>query len=388
MGLPAAILEPCVQAAEDSLELRQLRAAAFDAGAPEVAAAEAEASQRATENLQRVADLPTPEETQAKATAILAAKIPARPAASIQALPEIALTVYLNARPVRGRDADTCVDGDCFVQVTKSEVEKQLGVVDYRLKMYAEGKGQVVAQLRKVLLTGELPEAIYINTNKAPFNNLALRKAVAADIDRDTIVNQIYGSYGHPAGSPYAPGILDQSLAPIAYPTSTVKGPSTPITFAYSADESGIQGRLAQLIQQKLTAQGFQVSIKEVQLPQVYAYANDLSHAPDLLLMTNTPDAAHPDTWARILWGSTGGLNFLGYSNKQVDTLLDQGASSVDKSRSDQSYGQAGQLLVADYGTLFIADTRDVMVMRKNLTGVEHVPNYPWALKLAALKRS
>ena len=233
-----------------------------------------------------------------------------------------------------------------------------------------------------------LQSLLYINANKAPFSDLAARKAVAADIDRDTIVNQIYGSYGHPAGSPYAPGILDQSLAPIAYPTSTVKGPSTPITFAYSADESGIQGRLAQLIQQKLTAQGFQVSIKEVQLPQVYAYANDLSHAPDLLLMTNTPDAAHPDTWARILWGSTGGLNFLGYSNKQVDTLLDQGALSVDKSRSDQSYGQAGKLLVADYGTLFIADTRDVMVMRKNLTGVEHVPNYPWALKLAALKRS
>ena len=130
------------------------------------------------------------------------------------------------------------------------------------------------------------------------------------------------------------------------------------------------------------------MSLKEVQLPQVYGYVNDLAHAPDLLLMTNTPDAAHPDTWARILWGSTGGLNFLGYSNKQVDALLDQGASTVDKARSDQYYGQAGQLLVADYGILFVADARDVMVMRKNLTGVEHVPNYPWALKLAALRRS
>ena len=233
-----------------------------------------------------------------------------------------------------------------------------------------------------------LQSLLYINTNKTPFNDLAARTAVAADIDRDAIVNQIYGSYGRPAGSPYAPGILDRSLAPIAYPTATVKGPATPITFAYSADESGIQGRLAQLIQQKLTAQGFQVSLKEVQLPQVYGYVNDLAHAPDLLLMTNTPDAAHPDTWARILWGSTGGLNFLGYSNKQVDALLDQGASTVDKARSDQYYGQAGQLLVADYGILFVADARDVMVMRKNLTGVEHVPNYPWALKLAALRRS
>jgi hypothetical protein len=26
-------------------------------------------------------------------------------------------------------------------------------------------------------------------------------------------------------------------------------------------------------------------------------------------------------------------------------------------------------------------------VLRKNLTGIEHVPNYPWALNLAALQK-
>ena len=238
-----------------------------------------------------------------------------------------------------------------------------------------------------------LQSLLYINTNKAPFNNLALRRAVAADIDRDSLVTQIYGSYGHPAGSPYAPGILDQSLAPIDYPTATVKAPpGTPaITFAYTSDESGIQSRLAGLIQQKLQGQGFQVTVKEVTNPQVYGYAaspQTLAQAPDLLLMTNTPDAAHPDTWSRILWGTGGGLNFLGYSNPQVDALLNQGASTTDRSASAQAYGKAGQLLVADYGILFLADTRDIMVMRKNLTNVEHVPNYPWALRLGTLARS
>ncbi len=238
-----------------------------------------------------------------------------------------------------------------------------------------------------------LQSLLYFNTSKAPFNDLALRKAVAGDIDRDTLVNQIYGTYAHPAGSPYAPGILGQSLAPIAYPTSTVKAPAgTPaITFAYTSDESGIQSRLAGLIQQKLQGQGFQVTLKEVTNPQVYGYASTpqtLAQAPDILLMTNTPDAAHPDTWARILWGTGGGLNFLGYTNPQVDTLLNQGAASTDKAASDQAYGKAGRLLVADYGILFLADTRDVMVMRKNLTNVEHVPNYPWALRLGTLARS
>jgi peptide/nickel transport system substrate-binding protein len=231
-----------------------------------------------------------------------------------------------------------------------------------------------------------LQSLLYLNTNKAPFSDLAMRKAVAGAIQRDSLVKDVYGLYGTPAGSPYAPGILDQSLAPISYPTTTAKvAGAGPLTFVYTADESGIQRRLAELIQQKLNAAGFSASLKEVQLPQVYDYINDLKNAPDLLLMTNTPDAAHPDTWARILWGSKGGLNFLGYNNPDVDKLLDQGAQATDKAASDQAYAQAGRLLDDDLGILFLANARDVMVMRKNLTGVQHVPNYPWALNLGEL---
>jgi peptide/nickel transport system substrate-binding protein len=233
-----------------------------------------------------------------------------------------------------------------------------------------------------------LMSLLYINTNKAPFSDLNMRKAVAGAIQRDALVQEVYGQYGKPAASSYPQGILDPSLAPVSYPPSTAKVPGAgPITFVYTADESGIQRRMAELIQQHLNAAGFNTTLKEVQNPQVYDYINDLKNAPDLLLMTNTPDAAHPDTWARILWGSKGGLNFLGYNNAKVDQLLDQGAQATDKAASDQAYGQAGRLLDDDYGILFLADVRDVMVMRKDLTGVQHVPNYPWALNLGALGR-
>ena len=238
-----------------------------------------------------------------------------------------------------------------------------------------------------------LQSLVYFNVNKAPFNNLALRQDVAADIQRDSIVKEVYGSYGEPAASPYAPGILNQSLAPIDYPTATVKAPAgtPPIVLAYTADDSGIQSRLAQLIQQNLQAQGFQVTVKQTTNDQVYGYATSaqtLSSSPDLLLMTNTPDAASPDTWARILWGTGGGLNFLGYTNPQVDSLLNAADSSTVTATQQSDYAQAARILDNDYGILFLADTRDVMVMQKNLTGITHVPNYPWALNLADLRRS
>src|SRR4029077_15816874 len=101
---------------------------------------------------------------------------------------------------------------------------------------------------------------------------------------------EVYGNYGTPATSSYAPGILDQTLAPVSYPPSTAKVPGAgPITFVYTADESGIQRRMAELIQQRLNAAGFNTTLKEVQNPQVYDYVNDLKNAPDMLLMTNTP---------------------------------------------------------------------------------------------------
>jgi len=231
---------------------------------------------------------------------------------------------------------------------------------------------------------------IYLNTNKQPLSDPALRTALAGAIDRDSLVKEVYGPYAKPSTSTYPSGLLDPALAPVAYPpseTTAAAGAGKKLTFAFTADDSGIHRRLAELVQQRLDAAGFSVTIKEVQLPQVYEYVNDLQAAPDMVLQTNTPDGAHPDMWARIEWYSKGGLNYLGYKSPQVDRLLDQALETTDKATSDRDYGQAGKILAQDTGIIFVADPRDVMVLRKNLTGVEHVPNYPWALNLAALQK-
>jgi peptide/nickel transport system substrate-binding protein len=202
-------------------------------------------------------------------------------------------------------------------------------------------------------------------------------------------VPEVYGPYAKPSSSTYPSGLLDPALAPVSYPPSETTAPANTgkLTFAYTADDSGVHRRIAELIQQRLDAAGFSVTINEVQLPQVFEYVNDLQAAPDLVMQTNTPDGAHPDMWARIEWYSTGGLNYLGYKNPQADKALDQALETTDKATADRLYGEAGKIVAQDTAIIFIADPRDVMVLRKNLTGIEHVPNYPWALNLAALQK-
>jgi peptide/nickel transport system substrate-binding protein len=234
-----------------------------------------------------------------------------------------------------------------------------------------------------------LTAMLYVNVNKKPLSDLGLRKTIAGAIHRDDLVKEVYGAYGVPSASMYPKGILDASLAPVSYPPSDAKVSGSPkLDFAYTADDSGIQKRLAELIQQKLQAVGFSVTVREVQNAQTYEFINDLQKAPDLLLQTNTPDAAHPDTWSRIVWGTGGGLNFFGYTNKGVDALLDKGRRTTDKAASDKDYAQAGTMMAAEYPILFLADSQTVLVLRKGITGVQFVPEEPWTLPLAALDKT
>jgi len=234
-----------------------------------------------------------------------------------------------------------------------------------------------------------LNNILYLNTNKKPLSDPALRKTLAGALNRDSLVTEVYGPYAKPSSSTYPSGLLDPALAPVAYPPSETTAPAGTgkLTFAYTADDSGVHRRIAELIQQRLDAAGFSVTINEVQLPLVFDYVKDLQAAPDMVMQTNTPDGAHPDMWARIEWYSTGGLNYLGYKNSQADKALDQALETTDKAAADQLYGQAGKIVAQDTAIIFVADPRDVMVLRKNLTGIEHVPNYPWALNLAAVHK-
>ena len=220
-----------------------------------------------------------------------------------------------------------------------------------------------------------LNNILYLNTNKKPLSDPALRKALASAINRDTLVTEVYGTYAKPSSSTY-PRAARPRPRPGLLPAVGNHGPANTgkLTFAYTADDSGVHRRIAELIQQRLDAAGFSVTINEVQLPQVFEYVNDLEAAPDMVMQTNTPDGAHPDMWARIEWYSTGGLNYLGYKNPQADKALDQALETTDKAAADQLYGQAGKIVAQDTAIIFIADPRDVMVLRKNLTGSSTCP--------------
>ncbi len=234
---------------------------------------------------------------------------------------------------------------------------------------------------------------LYVNTHKAPFDDPAVRAGLRSTIDIDQLVDQAYagtatrsvGAYPEALlpGQPELPYKVDDAKAAAA----GRKAKTRKITLAYTADESGVQRRVGELLQASLKKAGYDVTLREVQLPDTYGYIKRLKSAPDLLLQTNTPDAAHPDTWARIVFYSTGGLNFFGFSDKQLDGELDR-ALDAPEAEATKLYQDVGRRVIDSNSMFFLGNVKDVFVLQKDLTGVQSVPEYPWTITYAPLKRS
>ena len=234
---------------------------------------------------------------------------------------------------------------------------------------------------------------LYVNTHKAPFDDPAARAGLRSSIDTDQLVTQAYagtatkstGAYPEALlpGQPSLPYAVDDAKAKAAASKASTKK----ITLAYTADESGVQRRVGELIQAKLRNAGYDVTLREVQLPDTYGYVKHLKAAPDLMLQTNTPDAAHPDTWARIVFYSTGGLNFFGYSDKAVDADLDK-ALEAPRAEATKLYQDVGRKVIDSNSMFFLGDVKDVFVLKTDLASVQSVPEYPWTVTYAALKRA
>jgi len=234
---------------------------------------------------------------------------------------------------------------------------------------------------------------LYVNTHKAPFDDPAVRAGLRSAIDVDQLVAQAYagtatrsvGAYPEAIlpGQPQLPYKVDAAKAAAA----AARAKTRKITLAYTADESGVQRRVGELMQGKLEDAGYDVTLREVQLPDTYGYVKHLGSAPDLLLQTNTPDAAHPDTWARIVFYSTGGLNFFGFSDERVDAELDR-ALAAPEAEATKLYQDVGRRVIDSNSMFFLGNVKDVFVLQKDLTGVQSVPEYPWTITYAPLKRS
>ena len=168
--------------------------------------------------------------------------------------------------------------------ISTQQLELESGSVDGIMHSFpAANLSSLPSSVKVLKYPAYLRLLLYVNTNKPPFNNPAVRATLRAAIDPEKLVAEAYSGTGTNSKGPYPAELLSsQPTLPYA-PNPAVaaegakKASTKNIVLGFTADESGIQRRVGEILQAALEAAGWHVTVKEVQLPQVYAYINNLA---------------------------------------------------------------------------------------------------------------
>jgi peptide/nickel transport system substrate-binding protein len=219
---------------------------------------------------------------------------------------------------------------------------------------------------------------VMMNPNKEFLKDKATRQAVAAALDKDTIEKTVYGDNASTSTQIYPAGELPEGTAkdPNLNDPSKLQAIAGNFTgktldIGYSSDDPR-NGRVADLIQTELQAAGITATTRAIPIAQVFNLPQAKDQAPDLLVSTVNPDAAHPDTWARIFMSTAGSLNWLQCSVPDADKLLDAGLRETDQAKMQDDYAKAGDLFVDSGCFASIADVREVIVAKPGYGNFVH----------------
>ncbi len=200
-------------------------------------------------------------------------------------------------------------------------------------------------------------------TDKEPFNNPALRRAVSLALDRKQLTAGLYHGVSIEANGPLPPGVLgyDHDLRPLPYDPDGAREilareglahglKITIITYISKRPYNPAGGeKLAAVIQADLAAVGIETEIK------AYSWDNYkealLKEEGDAFLYGWISDNGDPDNFLYTLLSSSqieSGLNTTRYRNREMDFLLARAQQTIDQTLRQDLYREATGLMIRD----------------------------------------
>ena len=236
---------------------------------------------------------------------------------------------------------------------------------------------------------------VFMNTQKAPFDNKLVRQAVNLAIDEKRMVQLVNGR-GKVTGQILAPGLpgydpsvpvgtqdISRAIALLKQAGYTDKGD---LTFITTSDEP--YPKLSQAVQQQLAAIGMKVSIKS--LPNA-EYINTITTPGSTAIGISAwfQDYPDPSDFLDVLFESAyyqpGGFNLSGYKNPAFDAQLKK-LRGLPLAQALPGYQKAQKALLADFPWVPLYNPVQYVFANPRVTGVAVHPvwNYvyqDWGVK-------
>ena len=233
--------------------------------------------------------------------------------------------------------------------------------------------------------TMKLVQALYINQNVKPFDDVRVRQAMYYAINVEEIIDFVCDGAGIPTGTSMYPAFTKyfvaelaqvyqqdlakakQLLAEAGYPNGFNMTITVPSNYGQHVD-TGL------IIAQQLSAVGITAVVEEVPWE---SWVSDVYKGRNY--QTTVSGIAASDMTAReMLERYTTGhsKNFIGFSNAEYDDVVSRAMATLDMDEQVELYKRAQEILSEEAASLWIQDLCDLVVMSPALDGYTFYATY------------
>jgi len=237
-------------------------------------------------------------------------------------------------------------------------------------------------------------QGIYLNVTQPPFDNKQLRQAVYRLVDREAIVKAVLRDVGGEAGnSPFSEQSWAYSEESDSYPERSVEEAKTLLeeagkpdgfSFTLKIDPSPLNQQVGQVIQNNLKPAGIDVKLEQEEFGTLL---DDSTNGNFQALFLGWSGRIDPDLNIYDFTVTNGDFNSSGYSNPEVDKLLNEARTTSDRDKRKELYGQVMEILHEDvpYVYLYHNNQTTDFAMQPTVQGFEPYPD--GILRLAGVSK-
>jgi len=254
---------------------------------------------------------------------------------------------------------------------------------------------------------GSCTLAVMFHQLKEPFTDPKVRQAFAQSFDREGWVKDVLQGLGSPTltwippGYPgydkdekrwgFDPEAAKKALAESKY-GSVDKLPPIKLTFSDTPRNRARNEWLAANWKKNL---GVDLTLEPVDRTTYTALTEDIKTAPQTYILGWCADYPDPQNWLSAYWKTGGfGEQRIGYSNKDLDKLVDQADAEPDPAKRAKLYDDAQKLLIAGVPVAMAYNNVNAYMVKPWVTGYKTYPQEhlfpgsvaPWTIDIDTTK--
>lgn len=242
----------------------------------------------------------------------------------------------------------------------------------------------------KNLVYHEIPSygfvSLRLNCTRPPFNNKALRQAIAYGVDRDAIWKHIYYGTGIVGHGPIAPvsWAYDESNFRFPYDINKAKeklkegGKPNGFKFTIYTKQEPLDVQVAQAMQAQLKRINVETDIVQLEGIKHFRVMLDKTYDGVYGFWSGYPE---PNTNLHRQFHSKGASRWTGYTNYEVDKWLEKAMKATNQSERQEYYSKALDIIIQEAPMNFMYYFPRRHVHRKGIHGYVLTPDAKPRLK-------